>query len=344
MPRGYIYNTMPPGVKYTPAGPGNVYADPFNDVTLEPGRYSSVPQINYAPMSANEYMRRKYHNENTPFPRGMAPGNINPLQMGIHLGIMGAVGGLGVAGVTEALRRIRGDGGEPIGGPGVLKHILIGGLIGTALGTMAGYNARNRMAHPQSWDDMRTILQRNTGNFSLPPEAAQPKSQVPAVKTGAYKKAGALIPALLMLLGGYGLYRGARAASGNLYDAYNNFVQHNLPAAGANTAAGAGNIASGALSALLLSPTATLPKLLGSSIGMNLPVAIDPVAQAAATRYTMPKWWTVHDYDKYGIQPDTITKAEIDFQNKLRSKIEGLPSWMPPSKPYVPKDVGRMIQ
>ena len=181
MPSHYTKRAIAPGISYTPAGPDGAFADPLAPVTVTPGRYSVLPKIPYATMPGNEYTAKRYPYEMMPTPNGMTlpVGNYNPIQMGVSLGIAGAAAGLGSAAITESIRRWHGERGR-MGGPAVLKRMLVGGAIGTALGAYVGASLNSQTLRPGSWDDVAKMLQTRSSGL-LTPSRIPAAPEVPAV-------------------------------------------------------------------------------------------------------------------------------------------------------------------
>ena len=200
-------------VNYTPSGPRGEYADPFSPITVEPAGASLPRTINMAPMSAKEYMTRSPLHEVSP--TSIRPiGSINPLVMGLQLGMLGAASGLGIATVREAIHRYHGD-HKGMGGAAVLKHMLIGGAIGTALGAVLAQQANSQSSvRLQSWDDVTKALQQRTQSVLAPiTKGGQAMQKYSQIGVPAYLPASPILGALL----GAALAREGERVRGGLY-------------------------------------------------------------------------------------------------------------------------------
>lgn len=295
-----------------------------------------------------------YAKNNVPYPTGqvLPSSNINPVSMAINFGLLGAAGGLGVAGVTEALRRWRGEKRKPLRGPGVIKHIAVGGLIGTALGAIAGIQASSQAQRPENWAAVLKLLERNAG--PMPTDLT---------KASMEKEANPFLLAALYAALGIG------GAAWSAYDAKNNFQQAltdykagdkfngnmSLLAGVSNSALVPLSLASGGapkyitkLPLLAKVPwvqrlvakagpaIATHPKLinwLGRSAVVT-PIA-NYISRGVQDRVSQPGWGSEARWKNQRIFPNTRPPNLMAVENQVRSKLEGLPLWMSPSKPFV---------
>lgn len=86
---------------------------------------------------------------------------INPFKTGLQLGAVGAAAGVGIASIQRALRLRAGD-TTPVS---VYKPMVLGAVIGAALGSVGGYKSHQYIdthqpyPQPQSWDELAGRLE-----------------------------------------------------------------------------------------------------------------------------------------------------------------------------------------
>jgi hypothetical protein len=180
----------------------------------EYGRYlSDTP---YRPSIYGQYL------SDTPFQvqPSLTPIHTNPLTAGVQLGMLGAVAGIGVAGVQRAIR-LRTAGTTP---PNVMRSMLVGSLIGAGLGVAGSFAAKPEPRPIKSWYDLSDKI--NNDLYGTPLHKRGSYSGLLHVTDGSLEKQA--IPLALPLIG-KGLL--AAMAAAGLYDA----AKHGGKAIGAAT-------------------------------------------------------------------------------------------------------------